>query len=207
MKLYSIFDNEFNAFGRVLDGDFSNLLLELSKTPCPVDKTIYQPTDSNLENTVLKAEWEKEVYGGMPIQIGYCNGYNDTLNALEYHKGNEINVAETDVILILGDVRDIKNGTYDTANAKSFILPARTAVEIYSTTLHYAPCCVNGKPFRVIITLPKGTNYSKPVQAKDPMLWGSNKWLIAHPDSPEAKQGALIGLKGDNIKIPQNGKY
>lgn len=204
MKLYSVFDKEFNTYGKVLDGDFSELLSALSKTPCPIDKTIYQPTENNLENTAIKDEWEREIYGGMPIQIGYCNGYNDTLNALEYHKGNEINVAETDVVLILGDVREIENGNFNTLKAKSFVLPKGVAVEIFSTTLHYAPCCVKKQPFRVVITLPKGTNYPKPVQAKDPMLWGSNKWLIAHPDSPEATQGAFVGLIGENVKIPQD---
>jgi hypothetical protein len=28
-----------------------------------------------------------------------------------------------------------------------------------------------------------------------------NKWLLAHPESAEAKDGAHIGLKGDNIDI------
>ena len=28
-----------------------------------------------------------------------------------------------------------------------------------------------------------------------------NKWLLAHPESDEAKGGAHIGLKGENIDI------
>ena len=36
---------------------------------------------------------------------------------------------------------------------------------------------------------------------EDKMLWARNKWLLAHPDSAEAKQGAYIGLKGENITV------
>ena len=28
-----------------------------------------------------------------------------------------------------------------------------------------------------------------------------NKWLLAHPDSDEAKNGAHIGLTGENIDL------
>ena len=80
-------------------------------------------------------------------------------------------------------------------------MPAGCAVEIYATTLHYAPCGVNGGGFRVIVVLPKGTNYAKPENAKDEMLWGSNKWLLAHPESAEAGEGAVVGLVGKNCRI------
>ena len=35
----------------------------------------------------------------------------------------------------------------------------------------------------------------------DAQLWACNKWLLAHPDSSEAKTGAHIGLTGKNIDI------
>ena len=35
----------------------------------------------------------------------------------------------------------------------------------------------------------------------DALLWACNKWLLAHPDSAEAKAGAYVGLTGENIKI------
>ena len=43
-------------------------------------------------------------FGEMEIQIGYCNGHNSMLNALEYHKSSEINVAATDAVLLLGSI-------------------------------------------------------------------------------------------------------
>jgi hypothetical protein len=57
----------------------------------------------------------------------------------------------------------------------------------------------------VAIVLPKGTNIAKPdfapVSEEDRWMTARNKWLLAHPDSAEAKDGAHIGLKGENIDI------
>ena len=79
-------------------------------------------------------------------------------------------------------------------------------MEVYATTLHYAPCHVDAaKGFRVLVALPKGTNTAKPAikndGGDDPQLWARNKWLLAHPDSAEAKAGAYIGLVGENVHI------
>ena len=56
-----------------------------------------------------------------------------------------------------------------------------------------------------MIALPKGTNGTKPnitpVFEEDKTLWACNKWLLAHADSSEAKQGAYVGLTGENIDI------
>ena len=64
---------------------------------------------------------------------------------------------------------------------------------------------VSDEGFRVAIVLPRNTNtdFEKPAD-KDPedkLLWARNKWLIAHPDSSEAAQGAYVGLEGANISI------
>ena len=79
-------------------------------------------------------------------------------------------------------------------------------VEVYATTLHYAPChCDESKGFRVLVALPQGTNTDKPAienkSSEDKLLWARNKWLLAHPDSSEAAQGAHVGLSGENIDI------
>lgn len=161
----------------------------------------YIPSDRELESSKIAQFLKDEVFGGLPIQIGYCNGHNQYLNCLEYHKSSEINIAETDTILLLGKQQDIVDGKYSTDKIEAFLVPAGFAVELYATTLHYAPCGTEGKGFRVIVVLPQGTNYEKPKDTGDVMLWGSNKWLIAHPDSGEAKQGAWVGLEGENLKV------
>ena len=59
--------------------------------------------------------------------------------------------------------------------------------------------------FRVMVALPMGTNTEKPVMqaqtAEDRRLWAKNKWLLAHPESQEAQNGAYIGLTGKNIDL------
>ena len=74
-------------------------------------------------------------------KIGYCNGDNHKLNALEYHRSSELDIAQTDLILLLGMQQDIENGDiYDTSKVEAFLVPAGTGVELYATTLRYAPC-------------------------------------------------------------------
>jgi hypothetical protein len=201
MKIYSIYDKDFEKYGRVIDGDFTEIIEKLKSTPRPDDKTTYCPSCKELECTLLKGEFEAEVYAGMPIQIGYCNGFNKNLNALEYHKGSEINVAENDVLLILGTTFEIKDGKFDTADAKAFLLPAGKAVEMFATTLHYAPYSYNQDPFRVVIVLPKYTNYARPNGAKDPLIWATNKWLLCREGSPESEKGAYVGLIGEKVNL------
>ena len=57
----------------------------------------------------------------------------------------------------------------------------------------------------VAVVLPLGTNTDKPAiragNLEDEWLWARNKWLLAHPEAPEAAQGASIGLSGENIDI------
>ncbi len=201
MKIYSIFDDEFRFYGKVVDGDFTSFIKVLSKKPCPEDSTVYVPSDEELEAEEVSKYMEKNWFGGLPVQVGYCNGHNNMLNCLEYHTSSEINVMEKDTILLLGCMWEIENGKFDTSKTKAFLVPAGKAVEMYATTLHYAPCGVDGDGFRAAVVLPKGTNYEKPADAVCPLLWGSNKWLLAHPDTNEAKAGAYIGLVGENIKL------
>ena len=200
MKIYSIYDKEFKEYGEVIEENLSDLLVELEKTPCPDDRTVYVASESKLENLAIYSLIKNKYFGGMPIQIGYCNGTNRYLNCVEYHKSSEINVMERDTILLLGKRSDIENSKYNTENIMAFKVPAGKAVEMYANTLHYAPCKAEGG-FRVVVILPKGTNCQKPTSVEDPILWASNKWLLCHPDSVEARQGAVIGLIGENIKV------
>lgn len=87
------------------------------------------------------AAWMRDhVYGGMPIQLGWCNGHNTKLNCLEYHRDSEVNLGTEDFILLLAKEEEICGGLLDTACVKAFLCPAGTMVEVYATALHYAPC-------------------------------------------------------------------
>ena len=98
------------------------------------------------------------------------------------------------------------DGMFDTKNIVAFRVPTGVLVEVYATTLHYAPCSASkGEGFKVLVVLPKGTNTEKPeftpANHEDTLLTARNKWLLAHPESSEAKNGAVIGLKGVNTDI------
>lgn len=208
MKIRSVFDESFSAYGAVVTGyDFAPLLVTLkATTPRPTGGTVYKASDAGLEALEIAAQLSTNAYGGMPIQVGYCNGDNRSLNCLEYHRGSEINIAAEDAVLLVSSLQKVKEGTLDTSQVEAFLLPAGCGVLLYETTLHYAPCNALGNDgFRVVIVLPKGTNTEKPaiqeLNLEDKLLWARNKWLIAHPDTNEAKQGAFVGLSGPNITL------
>lgn len=206
MKIYSVSNPAFKPYGKILTGfDTAALIAAMQTIPMPESGTAYEPGIEVLEACGIFNEMRDRAYGGMPIQIGMCWGYNTKLNCLEYHRDSEVNVGETDFVLLLAKEDEIEDGMLDTAKVKAFRVPAGTAVEVYGTTLHYAPCQTTEAGFRVAVVLPKGTNTEKPVfEAKseeDTWLTARNKWLLAHPDSSEAKTGAHIGLTGKNIDI------
>ena len=205
MTVKKVTDPAFKAYGRVITGyDFSGLLKAMEQTPLPED-VIYIPSLPEMEALPAAKELENGIYGQMPIQIGCCNGHNKKLNAVEYHRDSEVDIAVDDLILILGKQQDIEEDhTYDTSRMEAFLVPAGTAVEVYATTLHYAPCHVKDEGFRCVIVLPRDTNLDmEPVEVKDPedrLLFARNKWLIGHEEGG-LPEGSFIGLKGENIEV------
>ena len=208
MKIHSVFDPAFKRYGQVVEGlpdTVSELLEALQKTPLP-EGTGYVPEEPLLQELPAAVEISEHCYGGMPVQLGWCNGHNTRLNCLEYHRDSEFNLGTEDFILLLAKQEEISEGTLDTSLVRAFRVPAGTLVEVYATTLHYAPCHVDAdKGFRVLVALPKGTNTEKPditpLTAEDKYLWARNKWLLAHPDSAEAAAGAVAALVGENIDL------
>ena len=206
MKIYSVFDPEFAEFGKVLEGyDTAELTAAMEKIALPAEGVAYEPWIDSLEACAIMKELKENAYGDMPIELGMCWGHNKSLNCLEYHRNSELNIGATDFILLLAKMECIKDGVLDTADVKAFRAPAGAVVEVYETSLHYAPCQVEDGGFRVAIVLPRETNTDLPKgtvkNLEDKMLWARNKWLLAHPDSSEAKQGAYIGLKGENVSV------
>lgn len=204
MKIQKVTDPAFRKYGQVLEGyDFTGLIKEMKHTPVPED-VIYVPSVEELEALDIMKDLQNKGYGGLPVQIGYCNGHNKKLNAVEYHRNSEINVAVTDLVLLIGHQQDIEpDHTYDTSKIEAFLVPAGTGIEVYATTLHYAPCHVNEGGFQCVVVLPKGTNTDLTFQTEktgeDSLMAAKNKWLIAHEDAKIA--GAFNGLKGENITI------
>lgn len=205
MEIKKVTDAAFRKYGKVVDNvDFTELVAELEKTPCP-DHVIYEPGVPELEALPVYRQLQDTSYGELPIQIGYCNGDNYLLNALEYHRSSEVDVAATDLILLLGSEADVEEDfTYDTSKVEAFLLPKGVGVELYATTLHYAPCTAQEGGFRCAIVLPKGTNL--PLNEKhcaggeDKLITARNKWLIGHPEGGFG-EGVHLGLKGENLSV------
>lgn len=207
MKILSVTDPAFAPYGKVLDGyDTKELLRTLEAvTPLP-EATDYVASQPELEALPIAGQLSDNAYGGMPIQLGWCNGHNTKLNCLEYHRDSELNCGAQDFILLLAREDEMEGGMLDTAKVKAFRVPAGALVEVYATTLHYAPCsAASGAGFQVVVVLPRGTNGPKPdltpLNGEDETLTACNKWLLAHPESAEAAQGAVQALTGVNIDI------
>ena len=153
MKIYSIYDAEFAPYGKVMEGyDTAELLRTLEQvTPVP-EGVDYVPAQPELEALPIAGLISLNAYGGMPVQLGWCNGHNTKLNCLEYHRDSELNCGTTDFILLLAKLDDLEKGRLNTEKVKAFRVPAGVLVEVYATTLHYAPCHVDpAKGFRVLV--------------------------------------------------------
>lgn len=204
MEIKKVTDKAFQKYGAVIKGmDFSKLLAWGKTTPAP-DEVIYEPSVKEAEALDIAEDIRRQVYGEMPIQIGYCNGRNHKCHTLEYHRGEEMDIAVTDLIVVLGSRKDMDSMTsFDLANAEAFLVPGGTAVMLYSDTLHYAPCSVGDSVFQCIIVLPAGTNFPSEKEnvkktEEDQLLSMKNKWVLTHPESGES---FYPGLKGNILTV------
>ena len=200
----SVHDIEFKQYGRVLDVDTAEFVATMKAKEAIKEGVVYEPSDADLEALPLFKQMQDEVYGGLEVEFGFCSGYNNKLNAVEYHRSSEINLAATDAVLILGSEADVTDDfTYETSKMEAFRIPAGTAVEVYATTLHYAPCHVDDAGFQVAVILPKGTNYpldEAHAGGEDALLTAKNKWLIGHAEGG-LPEGSHIGLIGKNLNV------
>ncbi|MEI3175786.1 MAG: DUF4867 family protein [Lachnospiraceae bacterium] len=204
MEIKKVTDKAFRKYGAVIEGmDLSELLAWAKTTPAP-DDVVYEPSIPEAEALPICEDLSRQVYGEMPIQIGYCNGKNHKNDTLEYHRGEELDVAVTDLVVVLGSRKDMDSLlSFDLANAEAFFVPAGTAIMLYSDTLHYAPCSAGDGVFQCVIVLPRGTNYPSEKEnirktAEDELLCMKNKWVLTHPDSGEP---FYPGLKGEIIYV------
>lgn len=208
MKIYQVTDPEFAEYGRVVESELAAPIAEAlqERTPLP-EGTDYVAEEPALQEMEASGKLAPTLFGGLPVQFGWCNGHNTRLNCLEYHRSSEFNLGTEDFILLLGRECDITaDWKLDTATVKAFRVPAGVLVEVYATSLHYAPCHTDpAKGFKVLVALPKGTNVGACETAgtcgEDRLLRMTNKWLIAHPEAAEAADGAWVGLVGENIDI------
>jgi hypothetical protein len=206
LPLFSVEDESFAPYGRVLGGADAALSAALAETELPAEGNLYHASEVSLEALPLMPRLRRLAFGEMEIQAGFCNGRGFTLNALEYHKCSEVNYSTTGLVLLLALPGDLEGDSLDAGRIKGFYLPPETLVEIYPRTLHFAPCRVRETGFNFLVVLEKGVN--APLERVDPaaageekLLWMRGKWLLCHPDSPQAQKGAFVGIRGENLRL------
>ena len=207
LPLHCVTDPAFASYGQILPcNDPAALSRAMAGTGIPESGNRYVASEPSLESLDAIHTIGKTVFGGMPIQAGFCNGRGFMLNAEEYHKCSEVNYSTTGLVLLLALPCDIRDRVLDAKDVKGFYLPPETLVEIYPRVLHFAPCRISENGFNCLVVLERGTN--APLDAVDTsapgeqgLLWMQNKWLICHPDSPQAAKGAFVGIRGENVTL------
>jgi len=189
MEIKSVNSKEFSLYGCIIEGDFSELLAALAKTPCPEKSITYKASEEMLEST---SDYKKIkiLFGGLDCQAGYCNGYNPTGTGMtEYHIGSEFIAVEGDTLLDVSHRREIENGVVYASKFEAFRVKAGQAVMLYETTLHHAPRSDGDTCFRTVVGLLRGTNVGKPenivISDNGVKMTDTNKWLLPITDDAE----------------------
>jgi hypothetical protein len=208
IEICSIFDDQFKAYGRVLDNSpYQNLCKLLESNTVITPNNVYAANEPKLFD-IEAFNSAKNFFGGIEIQIGYCNGKNTTLNGMEYHKSPEIIVSGTDILLFLATQSDLEDfSRLHSSCAKVFYAPQGSSFALNPGILHLSPSCVHKSGFKSVIILPKGTNLDLDEKIDDreiesKILFKKNKWMITHKNrEPLVKQGVSIGVIGENTKL------
>ena len=207
LPLFSVFDPEFRPFGRVIEvPEGETLLRRVAETPLPEAGNHYRGSVESLEETEAFRFLQETVFGGMDAQAGFCNGYGHKLNAFEYHKCPEVNASPTGLVLLLARYSDLNDGRISSDRTVGFYLPKNVFIELDPLVLHFAPCRLPETPFQCLVVLTKHTNEpverpSDDTEGEHRLLFMRNKWLTCHTESPQAKNGAFIGIEGENIAL------
>lgn len=205
VRILNCTDAVFERYGRVLVlSDGAPVLYFLDGLSLPDEGVEYRASVTELEALTAIERLRTGVFGGLGIQAGVCAGKNSRMNAMEWHKSSEVVIAGTDLLLFLGLPSDLYERRFDPSRAYAFYLPRGTAVELFPLVLHFAPVQAGAGGFRSAIVLPTGTNLQLDDRERtttDPLLRARNKWLVAHPESRPAADGAYVGISGDNPEI------
>jgi hypothetical protein len=206
--------SRFRKYGRILKGLDVSQLIETADalTKIPETGNVYEASLQELQNCAVSKQFGT-YFGDMPIEVGYCNGRNQTINGMEYHKSPELFVAVTDCVQFLCSFENLREfNSVDSQDAEVFFFPKGSVSLIYANVMHLAPCTVRGIGFKSIIVLPLATNEPLEEEAKelaranpDPearLLFKKNKWMIAHSQREQlVSQGVHVGLEGENRRI------
>ncbi len=202
IKIFSIKDEEFKKYGRILDFDSKEIVEACENLNFPENGSAYEPSVKSLEELSSSEKLREMAFGGCDAQIGICHGYNSMMNGLEFHKSSEINIAAKPLVLILGLTYEMDENEFSSEKAKAFWLEKGDTVEVYGTSLHFCPCQVADDGFSCVVVLPKDTNTLLDKASDDKLLFKKNKWLICHDKNQGLiDKGVYPGIHGINYEI------
>ena len=204
-KIYTVSDPEFGTYG---------VLHPEVRVPKMKEYAYSRsmPADEPKNDDYMKMDeavfFTHHIYGETACQVGFFANSVNKLNGLEYHKCSEVLVEFEPVVLIVGHIWDIKEEKIDSSQLELFYVPADTCVELFATTLHFAPCQATPAGVRQVMCQTDTTNTDllepekKSGLGENRLLYQRNKWLLIHPEAaadfgPEAVQG----ITGENIEI------
>ena len=202
IQIFSVQDPEFRRYGRILRENTDVFLRAGEQIPMPEAGAAYRASLPELEALPETADFQRRHWGGSPAQMGLCWGYNRKMNALEWHTCNEMNVALTDLVLLLAKREQVTEDLrLDAGAVRGFYVQRGQAVEIYADTLHFTPCQVRPAGFACLVSLAKGTNLPLTGE-RTGALWCVNKWLLAsEKNTTLVDRGAVPGILGENWEI------
>ncbi len=203
IQIHTTDSPEFAKYGEVINSIDATEIIKTAETiKMPDSGSAYEASTPAFESLAVAGEIKSLLFGGLDTQVGYCYGHSSYLNALEWHKNSEINIAVTDLVLLLATRFDLKDGKLDSSDVEAFYIRRGEVIEVYATTLHFCPLEVESAGFGCVVALPVGTNTPLDEKTSDPYLFKKNKWLIAHNGNQSLiDKGIIAGIGGENIKI------
>ena len=73
-RLKSVYDDDLKKYGQALEDHSFTCLLERLRTQQPADGVKYVASCEELEKASEKLFLTDNVFGGIPVQVGFCSG-------------------------------------------------------------------------------------------------------------------------------------
>ena len=202
IQIYTIHDKEFIPYGTPITDLDTSEIVQVGEKLLEAGGAGYKASVPEFEALKIHEIIRDRFLGQMPAQTGFVWGKNNKMNALEWHKNSEINVAIDDIVLLLGQLDEIEDGKYHSDKVKAFYLKKGEAAEVYATSLHFTPCTVKKTGMGAVVGLPLGTNTALDKPASDRFLANKNKWLICHHENKTMIEKGIKGnIYGENITL------
>ena len=202
IQIYTIHDPEFMPYGTPITDVDTSAIVKVGEELLLSGGAGYKASLPQFESLEIHEIIRDRFFGQMPTQTGFVWGKNNKMNALEWHKNSEVNVAIDDIVLLLGQLDELEDGTYHSDKVKAFYLEKGEMAEVYATSLHYTPCTVKKSGMGAVVGLPLGTNTLLEKPATDRFLRNKNKWLVCHhANTAMIEKGIEGNILGENIEI------